>query len=249
MEKENITRKKLSIIIPCYNEEEGINNLDEQIKPVLEELERVWTLELIFVDDGSTDKTNHLLHKHFGNLAYVKIITHDANKNLGAAMRTGFSHATGDVILTSDSDCTYPPREIPLLLELLDSETDIVTASPYHTKGQVEGVPEYRLFLSRSINRIYNIITREKISTYTALFRAQRKKVVDEVTFKSDDFLATAETLVYALLKGYKVKEYPTTLHVRKYGVSQMKLFGVIKSHAKFVFKLLGLKLKGQIKK
>ena len=235
--------KKLSIIIPCYNEELGIDNLQEKIEPVLKKLKKDWDLELIFVDDGSTDKTNQLLHEIFGNKNYVKIIKHKKNMNLGAAMRTGFSNATGDIVATMDSDCTYNPENIFPMLEMLDEDTDIVTASPYHPQGSIGKVPKYRLFLSKSITTIYRALTNSKIYTFTALFRVQKRKVIENISFKSNDFLATAEILIKAMNKGYQVKEYPTTLNVRIFGESKIKLMTVIWSHFKFSLGLLFLKL------
>ena len=230
---------KLSIIIPCYNEEEGIENLSLQLSPVLRKLSEEWDLELIFVDDGSKDRTNELLRENFTQ-DYVKIIKHDVNKNLGAAMRTGFTNCTGDVVVTMDSDCTYSPETVLDMLNLMQGDVDVVTASPYHPHGKVQNVPEYRLFLSKSISALYRLVTGSKIHTFTALFRAQKKEVIDNIKFESHNFLATAEQLIYALQKGYKVKEFPTTLNVRQYGVSKMKLFLVIKSHFKFLLKLMG---------
>ena len=241
----NLKEQSLSIIIPCYNEEAGIPHLKEKLDPILEKLQEKYSLEVIFVNDGSKDRTLELLESTFASRKYCKVISHKTNQNVGQALRTGFQNASGDIIATLDSDCTYDPKEIFEMLKLLDNETDIVTASPYHPKGNVDGVPKYRLFLSKSINFIYQIITKQKIYTFTALFRLQKKKVVKNIHFVSNDFLATAEMLIYALLKGFKVKEFPTTLYVRKYGVSHMRLIAVIKSHAKFVLKLIKYKIFG----
>ncbi len=247
----------LSIIVPCYNEEQGISNLVTQLNPVIEQLKENYGVELIFVDDGSTDQTNQLLHEHFDSKNNIdnkknikittKIIKHEKNKNLGAAMRTGFAHATGDYIATIDSDCTYNPNLLIPMLKMLDKDTDIVTASPYHPEGKVENVPNYRLFLSKSISSIYRLITKKNIHTFTALFRVQKREVVENIPFQSNNFLATAEMLVYSLIKGYNVKEFPTTLTARKFGSSKMKLLSVIRSHQKFVFKLLKSKIKREI--
>lgn len=234
---------KLSLIVPCYNEEAGIDNLYHQLMPVLHRLQSQWVLELIFVDDGSSDNTPTLLTQKFSQEKYVKIIRHPHNMNLGAALRTGFSQATGDVIVTMDSDCTYDPQNIPELLKLLDENTDIVTASPYHPLGGIRNVPKYRLWLSRSITLIYRWLTGSNLYTFTALFRAHKKKVIKNVTFKSHDFLATAEILIAALNKGYVVKEYPTILSVRAFGDSKIKLMKVIGSHFKFASRLLFLKV------
>lgn len=234
--------EKLSIIIPCYNEESGINNLFVRLDPILGRLANNWELEVVFVDDGSKDKTFELLQEYFGNKSYVKIIKHSVNKNLGEAIRTGFSNATGDVIVTLDSDCTYDPIHIEDLLGLLE-DSDIVTASPYHPEGLTKNVPKYRLFLSRSITTAYRLLTGSKIHTFTALFRAYKREVIDNINFKSSDFLANAEILIKALDKGYRVNEYPTTLGRRSFGDSKMKLMSVIFSHFRFASGLLFLKL------
>ena len=81
------------------------------------------------------------------------------------------------------------------------------------------------------------------IYTYTVMIRAYKKHVIKNVKFKSNDFLCCAEILIYALLKGYKVKEFPTTLYTRQYGESSIKLFRVILSHLKFIFKLLEIRI------
>jgi len=236
----------LSIIIPCYNEEESLDYLESKLNPVLKKLQKDYELDLIFIDDGSTDNTNKLLHKKYDKFKYARIITHKNNMNLGVAIRTGYKHAKGDLILTNDSDCTYEPSEIINILQLLDKDTDIVTASPYHPKGAVDNIPEYRLFLSRTISWIYSIILRKKIFTYTALFRVVRRRVLENVKITNNDFMAVAQLLIFAILKGYKVKEYPTTLHVRKFGTSKMKLFKVIWSHFKFILFILNVKFLGK---
>ncbi len=238
----------LSIIIPCYNEADGIPQLSEKLTPILHQLQTPYQLELLFIDDGSTDNTSALLKQHFPQ-PYTKIIKHDTNKNLGASIRTGFAHATGDILITMDSDCTYDPQEIFALLNLLDEQTSLVTVSPYHPLGKVENIPKYRLWLSKSISWIYRHLTGENIYTFTALFRAQKKHLAKTITFQSDNFLANAEILIYSLLQGHTIKEHPSPLHVRKYGQSKMRLFIVIKSHAQFVLKIVWYRISGKFSK
>lgn len=236
---------KISIIVPCYNEEEGIPSLIEQLNPAVKDLKKEYEVEIIFVDDGSKDRTYELLKEEYDDRRDVKIIRHKKNYNLGAALRTAFKHATGDVIVPMDSDCTYRPSIIKNILKLLDENTDIVIASPYHPKGKVDNVPFYRLFLSKSISKIYSIILGANIHAYTAIVGAYRKKVLDTIRFKSNDFLCGAEINISAILKGYKIKEYPATLHSRKYGKSNIRLLKVIVSHIKFIIKLIYVKLFG----
>jgi dolichol-phosphate mannosyltransferase len=230
---------KLSIIIPCYNEEDGIPNLVGSLLPVQQVLSEYYQVELIFVDDGCRDKTFSLLEQAFPVGSGARVVHHPRNLGLGAAVRTGFENATGDVIVTMDSDCTYPPDQIPAMVELLKAGADIVTASPYHPKGQVVGVPSYRLFLSKTLSRVYQILLKQHIYTYTALFRAYRGRIVKSIRFKSNGFLAMAEILIFAFRAGYKVTEFPTTLHVRRYGVSKIKLWRTIKEHLGLISSLL----------
>jgi len=116
---------------------------------------------------------------------------------------------------------------------------DIVTASPYHPNGRVEGVPRFRLLFSFGASLLYRILVRWDVHTWTALFRAYRRRVIENVTFESNDFLAGTELLVKALQRGYTVSEFPTTLRVRTFGQSSIRIARVTKAHLKFQLRLL----------
>jgi dolichol-phosphate mannosyltransferase len=231
---------KLSLIIPAYNESEGVAHTATRLRPVLDTLGRDYALEVVFVDDGSTDNTKTLLHQAFDADARVSIVAHDINRGLGAAVRTGFDYATGDILVTTDFDGTYAFDTIPLLIrQLIDEEADIVTASPYHPAGKVEGVPRYRLLFSYSASLLYRIIVKWRIHTWTALYRAYRRRVIETVSFESNGFLANAELMVNALRAGFKVSEYPATLTQREYGQSSIKVARVTMMHLKYIARLL----------
>ena len=115
----------------------------------------------------------------------------------------------------------------------------MVTASPYHPQGGVAGVPAYRLILSQGSSILYRILVNWRIHTYTALFRAYRRGVVDNVLFKADGFLAGTEILVNGMLMGYKAAEYPTVLHSRVHGASKAKIMRTIRAHLGFQFQVL----------
>jgi dolichol-phosphate mannosyltransferase len=237
---------KLSVVVPCYNEEDNVDKLRDEFFPVIERLvgshlpdgDLIESVEVVFVDDGSRDRTYAVLQAAFGTLNYpaitVKFEKHDINRGLGAALKTGFQASTGEVIVTTDSDGTYHFSTIPAMLELLKKDVAIVTASPYHPKGEVVGVPPFRIFLSRGSSLLYRLLLSWKIHTYTALFRAYRRKVVDQIPFAANDFLGQTELMVKAMLKGYKVDEFPAVLHRRVFGVSKAKLLKTIQSHLMF---------------
>lgn len=237
----------LSIIVPCYNEVDNASKLSNELVPVIQELifeglsnsPRIFeSAELIFVDDGSTDGTLPNLKKRFStggveNIKY-KFLEHKRNLGLGAAIRTGFSNAGGDILVTVDSDGTYEFSEIPALLSQLSPQIDVVTASPYHPNGNVIGVPSSRLFLSKASSFLYRILVDWNLHTYTCLFRAYRSEVVKKINFKSNGFLAGTEILVKAKFHGFQVAEYPAVLHKRMHGVSKAKIAETSFAHLKF---------------
>lgn len=200
------------------------------------------SIEIIFVDDGSKDNTMSALHQAFSANSHfpfeVQFARHDKNRGLGAALRTGFSLARGSIIVTTDSDGTYRFSSIKALLSHLVPGIDIVTASPYHPKGGVAGVPGYRLILSRGSSLIYRILLCRSIYTYTSLFRAYRRNVIDHVPFTSDGFLAGTEILVNSLLMGHHAAEYPAILYARVAGVSKAKLMRTVLAHLRFQWRL-----------
>jgi dolichol-phosphate mannosyltransferase len=228
----------LSIVIPCYNEVDNVAKLRTEFFPVVARLAEAMAVEVIFVDDGSSDGTGPALQEAFGT-GYGANITvrhekHEKNRGLGAALRTGLASAQGQIVVTTDSDGTYQFQGIPALLARLAPNVDIVTASPYHPEGGVAGVPRYRLILSQGSSLLYRLLVDWRIHTYTALFRAYRRRVVESTPFTADGFLAGTELMVKAMLAGYRVVEQPAVLHARVHGVSKAKIVRTIRAHLAF---------------
>jgi dolichol-phosphate mannosyltransferase len=231
---------RLSIVIPAYNEAQGVSRTADRLKPVLDALDAAYAVEVVFVDDGSTDDTAAQILHAFAGDARVRLVCHPHNRRLGAALRTGFASASGDVIVTTDFDGTYDFACIPAIVaQLLRDNVDIVTASPYHPQGAVEGVPKARLIFSYGASLLYRMLVAWRIHTWTALFRAYSREVIERVPFASDDFLAGTELLVNAVRAGYRVSEFPTVLRRRAYGQSSMKIARVTLAHLKFQARIL----------
>ena len=225
----------LSIVIPCFNEEDALPQLEQRLPEVLDKLaSRFAKVEVLFVDDGSTDRTLQLLRERFSQDRRFRVLVHERNRGLGAALRTGFAASHSDVVVTTDADGTYEFGEILGMTALLTSDIDIVTASPYHPEGGVDGVPAYRLILSQGASLVYRLMLDHRLHTYTAMFRAYRRHVLDAVQFSSPGYLAMAELLSEALLQGFAVAEFPTVLHVRKYGQSKARVARILRDHLRF---------------
>ena len=229
----------LSVIIPCFNESDNIAQLHQQLSAIQPELERRGGFELVLVDDGSSDDTFARLSSAFKDWSNVRIMQHEHNRGLGAALRTGFTQARGEVIVTTDSDGTYPFTSIPAMLDLLLPGIDIVTASPYHPSGGVDGVPAYRLLFSKGASAMYRVLLDPRLHTYTAMYRAYRREVIERVATSSDGFLMVTELLVGALLAGYRAAEFPAVLRVRRYGQSKARVWQITRSHLRFQARVL----------
>lgn len=227
----------VSVVIPIFNEEDGIGLLHEKLLKLKGLLEDAYRLEFIFVDDGSRDRTVERLKQQFAGAGVpFQIVEHGENKGVGAAFRSGFRVCTGKRICTIDADCTYSPEGLKLLLAAMESTgADIAVASPYHPDGGVEGVPWWRLALSRRCSALYRWASPLKLYTYTSIFRAYRSDVIRNVSFASDGFVSAAEMLLAAGRQGYRVTEVPMILRARSIGRSKMKVLRTIISHLRML--------------
>jgi dolichol-phosphate mannosyltransferase len=240
--------RDLSIIIPCYNESDGIAAMRERLAAVLPTLRQRGSVEVVLIDDGSADGTGDLLDQAFGGWPEVTIVRHAQNQGLGAALRTGLAHATGAVIVTTDSDGTYPFAQIPALLDHLQPGMDVVTASPYHPDGGIANVQAYRIAISKSASLLYRLLLDWRIHTYTALFRAYRREVLETIAprITHNGFLMVTQMLVEALLAGYRVAEFPTVLQVRQIGTSKARIVRITQTHLRYMASLIGRRARGE---
>jgi dolichol-phosphate mannosyltransferase len=239
--------KRISVVAPLYNEKDSIPILAQTLSRLAARLIPEYELECVLVDDGSSDGTTDEAKKYFASFPRVVLVKHERNRGPGAAVRTGFGKATGDVICTIDSDCTFDPLKIPSMLKLLDDQrADIVTASPYHPDGGVENVPPWRLLLSRGASAIYRRLCTCKLYTYTSFMRAYRRRVIETVAFEGDGFAAFTEMLLRAGLQGYKIVEIPMVLKSRAVGTSKMKVMYTIRTHLALMTRALWWRISNQ---
>ena len=233
-----VDRSVISIVIPCYNEEKTIPLLQEVMEQVVSELGSSHEVETLIVDDGSTDRTLEGIERMALRLG-GRVLAHASNRGIAEAFRTGFLAAKGDIVCTIDADCSFDPLQLaPAIAQLKETGADIVVASPYHPRGGVEGVPAWRLLLSRGASWMYRFLLPVKLYTYTACFRVFRRRAVERLQFEDPGFLGISQMLASAILQGMRVVERPMPLRVRRTGVSKMRTFRVLAGHLRFMSRL-----------
>jgi len=198
----------ISVIIPVFNEENTIREVIEKVRGV--DIEK----EIIIVDDGSTDKTREILHNIKGE--DIKIIFHDKNLGKGGALKTGFSHAKGDIIIPQDADLELDPVEYHNLIEpILKGYADVVYGSRF-AGGRPRGV--YRLlnklgndFLTSLTNIIYNTTLTDMETCYKVF----KREALRGVEIKSGDFTIEPEITAKIFKKKCRVCEVPVAYYAR----------------------------------
>ena len=231
-----------TFIIPCYNEAEGIPQLCTRLREILPALTQGGPSEFLFVDDGSADGTADAIRREAGDLPY-RIVAHEKNRGLGAALRTGFAESRGREVVTMDSDCTYDPLQAVELLRMLRKGNDVVTGSPYHPEGKVVNVVRWRLLVSKMLSYLYWLVVPVHLYTYTSCFRAYNREVLNHLEAEDDGFLAVTQLLVSAILQGYLVVEMPATLTSRRFGRSKIRTVKVALAHLRYLFRVVRMQM------
>jgi len=234
----------VSIVVPCFNEELALPYLGNTLTGVRERLAEQYDLQFVLVDDGSSDATWASMQRLFGQARDVKLVRHDVNRGVAAAILTGVRAADAEIVCSIDCDCTYDPLELERMIPMLGDDAAMVTASPYHPLGGVRNVPGWRLFLSRGASWLYRRTLRSKLATYTSCFRVYRKSAVAGLQVDEPGFLGVAEILGRVDLAGGTIVEFPAVLDSRILGRSKMKTVRTILGHLRLLAKLRWLRWK-----
>ncbi|MEO7477254.1 MAG: glycosyltransferase [Gemmatimonadales bacterium] len=221
----------VTVVVPCYNESQSLRYLANTLASLRAEFEDRYAFAFLFVDDRSSDNTWCLLEELFGGRADCRLLRHERNQGIAAAIETGLRHAQTAVVCSMDCDCTYDPHELGHMIPLLTDGVDLVVASPYHPAGGVRNVPVWRVALSQSLSRLYRLVLRQKLFTYTSCFRVYRRGAVVGMAVRRPGFLGIAELITLLDLAGHRIVEYPTVLEVRVLGRSKMRLLRTVYGH------------------
>jgi dolichol-phosphate mannosyltransferase len=228
----------ISIIIPAYNEEGNIPRIKTELLPILNSIKKPY--EVLIINDGSKDKTHEesleLKNKN------IRLIDHEKNMGLGAAVRTGIENAKGEIIITYEADFTWAPHYITeLLKKQKETNADCVIGSHFHKEGRLEGHSKFvpRIFMSRVVNKMYQVILGEKIYSTSSLFRIYKSESLKRLKLESTGFNINAEILTKMVLNKNKIVEVPVVLTKRIYGKSSINVPKAIINHLKIIFKTI----------
>lgn len=211
--------QKLSIVIPAYNEARTIHNILDKVDAV--QLTGGWTKEVIVVNDASKDDTGKTLKAYAANHPNFPIVIfdHEVNQGKGAALRTGITRASGDVIVIQDADLEYDPNEFNLLLKpIQDGVADVVYGSRF-----MGGKPHRILFFWHSIgNKILtflsNALTNLNLTDMETCYKMWKAEVIKSVKLKENRFGFEPEvTAKIARIKGVRIYEVGISYYGRTY--------------------------------
>jgi glycosyltransferase involved in cell wall biosynthesis len=219
---------KLSIIIPCYNE---INTIEKIIAAVCNS--PYPKKEIIVVDDGSTDGTRDLLREKIEPLVY-KVIYHEKNSGKGAALRTGITSATGEIVIIQDADLEYDPKEYGKIVgPILDGKADVVYGSRFAGGEAHRVVYFWHMVGNRFLTLLSNVFTNINLTDMETCYKAFRKEVLDRITIQEDRFgfepeitakIAKLDVKIYEVGISYSGRTYKEGKKINwKDGVSALR--------------------------
>ena len=208
---------ELSVVIPIYNEEENVQALYEELKEVLESIGRSW--EVIFVDDGSSDRSLELLEGIARKDDHVVVVSFRRNFGQTAAMAAGFDYACGEIIITMDGDLQNDPHDIPKFLEKMDEGYDLVSGWRYDRQDA---------FISRKLpsmiaNRIISTVTGVHLHDYGCTLKTFRKEITRGIRLYGEmhRFIPAIASGMGSRIAEVKVNHRPRRFGTSKYGISR----------------------------
>jgi len=203
---------KLSVVVPVYNERNTITEIIRRVRTV--ELPDGIEREIIVVDDGSTDGTRDVL-RQLGD-STVRVLFQERNQGKGAALRTGFSHATGDYVLVQDADLEYDPNDWPRLLgPVLAGKARVVYGSRF--TGERRNMLLLHWIGNRFLSLVTNVLYNTTLSDMETCYKLVDRALIESLALQSNRFDIEPEITAKILKRGVRIYEVPISYTGREF--------------------------------
>jgi len=225
--------RTLSVIIPVYNERTTVAEVVQRVRAV----EMPLDLEVVVVDDGSTDGTDKVLGALVDST--VRVVVHEQNQGKGAAIRTGLGEATGDLVVIQDADLEYDPGDWPKLLDpILKHEASVVYGSRF--TGDRKNMLVLHWIGNRFLSLVTNVLYSSTLSDMETCYKVFDRRVIEGITVVSNRFDFEPEITAKVLRRGYRIHEVPISYAGRKPGdgkkITWRDGFGALRALIRFRF-------------
>ncbi|MBS3733333.1 MAG: glycosyltransferase family 2 protein [Phycisphaerae bacterium] len=217
------THRTLSVVIPVYNERDTWRNLMDRVLAV--DLHG-WNRQLVLVDDGSTDGTREQLREleespPAENGTAFKVVFHEQNAGKGAALRTGFAAAEGDVVIIQDADLEYDPNDYPrLLAPLATGQADVVYGSRFAVRSSGRGYIKNYL-ANRFLTGLSNLTTGATLTDMETCYKVFRREVIQSVLLEQNRFGFEPEVTAKLSKRGIRIHEVPISYDPRTHAAGK----------------------------
>lgn len=204
---------KLSIIIPCYNEEKTLKIIVEKVKKFSD-----YEKEIIIVDDCSIDRTSEVIKSIVMENPDIKIFKHNSNLGKGMAVRTGIKNSNGNIILIQDADLEYDPNDYSNLLKpFVNNDADVVYGTRFRGGNSIRLHFFWHYLANKILTLITNIFTNLNMSDMETGYKVFKKNVLDDIILKENSFGFEPEITIKLAKKNFIFYEVPISYYGRSY--------------------------------
>jgi len=203
---------RLTVVIPCYNEIKTIEQIIATVRA-----SPVQNCEIIIVDDFSTDGTRELLQTSL-HTQVDRVIYHDRNYGKGAALRSGFAGATGDIVIVQDADLEYDPQEYPQMIEpIVDGKADVVYGSRFIGSKPHRVVYYWHMIGNSFLTMLSNMLTNINLTDMETCYKAFRREIIQSIKIEENRFGFEPEITAKVAKMGCRIYEVGISYYGRTY--------------------------------